>query len=103
MHNKWKTLIKQQKSLQQKIKNTKGIREFFTDFPEKSYMRDNISKKKVLIKECKTSTLRRYEKLLNKYFQLCSTPEERKLISDKLNEVITELNKRPDAIINHNK
>ena len=49
MHKKWKNLESQQKSLLQKMKNTKGVGEFFSDLPEKGEMRDNISKNKVKI------------------------------------------------------
>jgi len=103
MHRKWKTMIKTQKSLLQKMKNTKGVGEFFNELPGTGEMRDNISKKVVQISECKSSTLRRYDKLLNKYYYLVKTPEERKVIADKISEIKKELNKRPDAIIEHDK
>lgn len=99
MHKKWSNMEKSQKSLLQQLKNTKGVSEFFFDLPETGFMRDNISKKHVKISECKSSTLRRYEKLLNKYYYLVKTPSERKTISEKLIEVTSELNTRPDAII----
>lgn len=100
MHKKWKNMVSAQKALRQKIKNTKGVGEYFEDLPEDGYMKDNISKNKVLIKDCQTSTLRRYVKLLNKYLTLVnSEPDKRKQILDKLNEVKTELATRPDAII----
>lgn len=101
MHRKWNIIIKKQKALQQKIKNIKGIGEFFNDLPEEGYMRDNFSKNKVKLTECQSSTLRRYDKLLRKYYNLCQTPSERKIVNDKLQEVINELNTRPDAIIKH--
>lgn len=90
-------MVKSQKKLQQKIKNSKSVSEYFSDLPEAGYMRDNISKNMVKIVDCKSSTLRRYEKLLKKYYSLCQTPSERKTISDKLQEVKDELNTRPDA------
>ena len=103
MHKKWQIMEKSQKTLLQQLKNTKGIREFFSDLPEKDYMRDNISKKHVKISECKSSTLRRYDKLLTKYYYLSKTPEERKIISDKQEEIKKELNTRPDALIENKK
>lgn len=99
MHKKWQNIEKSQKTLLQQIKNTKGVREFFSDLPVKGEMRDNISKKHVKLEECKSSTLRRYDKLLNKYYYLVKSPNERKVINDKLQEVRKELNTRPDAIL----
>lgn len=95
MHKKWKNQISKNKTLLQRIKNTKGVGEFLTNLPNEGEMRDNISKNVVKISDCKDSTLRRYEKLLKKYYQLVETPNDRKIISDKLNEIILEINKRP--------
>ena len=97
MHRKWAEMERAQKKIQQKMRNAKGVSEYFTDLPEAGYMRDNISKKMVRIADCKSSTLRRYEKLLRKYYSLCQKPEERKTISDKLQEVKAEMNARPDG------
>lgn len=94
MRNNWDNVYKTQKILQQKIRNNKGVAEYFSDKPAVGYMKDNISKKQVLIADCKDSTLRRYVKLLTKYFKLVSTPAERTEINNKLTEVTTELEKR---------
>ena len=96
MHKRWSEMERAQKKIQQKMRNAKGVSEYFGDLPEAGYMRDNISKKTVRIADCKSSTLRRYEKLLRKYYSLCQKPEERKTISDKLLEVKAEMAKRPD-------
>ena len=97
MHKRWKNQISSSKTLLQKIKNTKGVGEFLSNLPQEGEMRDNISKNIIKISECKDSTLRRYEKLLKKYYQLVETPSDRKIISDKLNEIILEINKRPNG------
>jgi hypothetical protein len=100
MHRKWKNMVSAQKSLQQKIKNTKTVGEYFDDIPEKGYMKDNISKKVIALTECETSRLRRYVKLLNKYLKLVNDDKEKRTeILNKLEEVQKELSKRPDAII----
>lgn len=100
MHKKWKNMVSAQKSLQQKIKNTKCVGEYFEDIPEKGYMKDNISKKMILIADCETSRLRRYVKLLNKYLNLVNSDNEKRTeILNKLEEIQSELSKRPDAII----
>lgn len=98
-----KLIEKQQKTLRQKINNSQSAAEFLTNYPAAGVMRDNISKKEINIVDCETSRLRRYVKLLNKYYNLVYTPDERKKIIDKLNEVNDELEKRPDAIIEHKK
>ena len=97
MKHDWESIVKQQKQVQQRIKSEKGVSEFFSDLPPAGYMRDNISKKQVIIKDLKTSTLRRYVKLLNKYYYMVTKPNDRKTINDKLKEVQDELAKRPDA------
>lgn len=97
MKKKWGALEKQQKTLLQTLKNIKGSGEFFTNMPETGYMFDNISKKTVKLTDCKSSTLRRYTKLLNKYYYLVTTPADRKIIADKQSEVTAELNTRDDA------
>jgi hypothetical protein len=98
MKTDWDSIIEEQKHLQQNIKNSKTLMEFFKDLPEDGYMRDNISKKKVLIKDCKESTLRRYVKLLKKYYTLARLPKDRKTINDKLKEIEDELKARQLSI-----
>lgn len=97
MRKRWAAVEKRQKSLLQQLKNTKGVSEFFSNLPEKGYMLDNFSKNMVKLSECKSSTLRRYDKLLTKYYHLVKKPEERKVISDKQLEVQEELSTRDDA------
>jgi hypothetical protein len=97
MRHDWQSVVKQQKAVQQRIKSQKGVTEFLADFPPTGYMKDNISKKQVVIKDLKTSTLRRYVKLLNKYYYLVKLPADRKILNDKLTEVQNELSTRPDA------
>ena len=101
MHKKWSNLAGNQKKLIQKLKNSKGVYEYFGNQPEVGYMKDNITKNIVKLSDCKSSTLRRYTKLLKKYYSLCTTPEQRKIINDKLIEVQAELSTRPDAEIEH--
>ena len=103
MRHNWSAAIEQQKALQRKVKNLKGVSEYFTEIPEKGFMRDNISKKLIELKEAKSSTLRRYVKLLGKYYSLCTTPEMRSKINEKLTEVENELSTRPDAIADSSK
>lgn len=62
-------------------------------------MRDNISKNIVKISECKSSTLRRYIKLLDNFYYLVTSQKDREQILKKKIEVETELNNRDDALI----
>ncbi len=101
MHRKWSVMIKSQKQLQQKLKNSKGVYEYFSDIPEKGYMKDNITKNQIKLTDCTSPRLRRYVKLLKKYYSLCTQPDQRKAINDKLIEVQEELSTRPDAEIKH--
>ena len=62
-------------------------------------MRDNISKNHVLIKDCKSSSLRRYVKLLDNFYYLANTEKIKNTILSKKIEVENELNSREDGII----
>ena len=101
MHRKWSVMIKSQKQLQQKLKNSKGVYEYFGDLPAEGYMKDNITKNQIKLTDCTSPRLRRYVKLLKKYYSLCTLPDQRKAINDKLIEVQKELATRPDAEIKH--
>lgn len=93
----WNEVIQSQKFLQRNMKNAKGMNAFFSKKPQKGYMVDNKTENAVEIAKCRSSTLRRYVKLLKSYYRLTQDPEQRKMISDKLAEVEIELYKRPDA------
>ena len=92
----WNAIVKSQKILQSRIKNTKGVREYFLNKPEEGYMFDNIKKNIVKISDCKDSTLRRYTKLLEKYYYLLDNQDEKKHILSKKQEVENELLTRPN-------
>lgn len=63
------------------------------------YMRDNISKNMVVIKECKSSSLRRYVKLLDNFYYLVTKEADKQLVLNKKVEIESELNSRDDGII----
>jgi len=99
----WANVEKSQKALKKNVKNLQQAGEFLREMPEEGYMRDNISKKLVVIKECKSSSLRRYVKLLdNFYFLVTSTDEKEKILNKKI-EIETELNSRDDGLANEKK
>ena len=91
----WSAIVQSQKLLQSRVKNTKGVREYFQNKPEEGYMFDNIKKNIVKISECKDSTLRRYTKLLEKYYYLLDDQSEKREILYKKAEVEKELLSRP--------
>ena len=95
----WNNVIKSSKLIKKNVKNTGQVVEFLKDYPAEGYMRDNISKNHILIKECKSSSLRRYVKLLDNFYYLVSSESDKNNILKKKVEVETELSTRPDGLI----
>lgn len=95
----WNNVIKSSKLIKKNVKTTQQVVEFLKDYPAEGYMRDNISKNHVLIKDCKSSSLRRYAKLLDNFYYLVTSESDKNNILKKKVEVEEELNTRPDAII----
>lgn len=95
----WSSVVKSAKRLKKDVKNLQQAGEFLRDFPESGYMRDNISKNLVVIKECKSSSLRRYIKLLDNFYYLVTSEADRQKILNKKIEIEAELNTRDDGII----
>ena len=61
-------------------------------------MRDNISKNLICISEAKSSSLRRYTKLLENFYYLVGSEADRTKILNKKIEIETELNTREDGL-----
>ena len=80
---KWAGIEKNAKTLKKNVKNLAAASEYLKNLPEEGYMLDNISKNVVEIKTCKSSSLRRYVKLLNNYFYLMNTEADRTRILKK--------------------
>ena len=97
--NNWNNTIKSAKMVQRSAKSTLLVSELLKEFPEEGYMKDNISKNLVKIADCKSSSLRRYVKLLDNYYYTVTNEKDKKLILDKKIEVETELFSRPDATV----
>ena len=95
---KWAGIEKNAKTLKKNVKNLAAASEYLKNLPEEGYMLDNISKNVVEIKTCKSSSLRRYVKLLNNYFYLMNTEADRTRILKKKIEVEKELNGREDGL-----
>jgi hypothetical protein len=87
------------KDIKKRIKDISSAGDYLKDRPEVGYFKDNISKKIIEIKETKSSTLRRFVKLMDKYYYLITAQSDREWILSKKIEVETELNGRDDAII----
>lgn len=92
----WKAIEKQMTELKRKAKNMAAATAYLTNKPEKGYFIDNISKNTVKISDCKSSTLRRYVGLLDKYYYLAVTPTDKQYFLDKKIEIESELNSRGD-------
>lgn len=95
----WSSVVKSAKRLKKDVKNLQQAGEFLRDFPTEGYMRDNISKNLVVIKDCKSSSLRRYIKLLDNFYYLVTSENDRQKILNKKIEIEAELNTRDDGII----
>ena len=95
----WESFGKSAKQMQKAVKNTQQAGAFLSDFPPEGYMRDNISKNLVKIKDCKSSSLRRYISLLNNLYYIVNTEKDKTRILEKKIEIETELNTRDDGII----
>ena len=105
----WASVEKSTKNIKKAVKNLQKAGVFFKELPEDGYMidekkvkdEDGSSKKvivKVLIKECKSSTLRRFIRQLDNYYYLVSSESDRKRILNKKIEIESELNKREDGL-----
>ena len=66
----WNSIEKSAKLIKKNVKNLQQAGEFLREFPEAGFMRDNISKNLIEIKEAKSSSLRRYIKLLDNFYYL---------------------------------
>ena len=95
----WHTMNKAGKDLRKRIKDVGLASDYLKDRPEAGFIKDNISKKIVEITSAKSSTLRRYTKLLDKYYYLITSEKDRTWLLNKKIEVETELNTRDDALI----
>ena len=94
----WASVVKSCKRTKKDVKNLQQAGEFFKEFPDVGYMRDNISKNLVVIKDCKSSSLRRYIKLLDNFFYLVTSEKDRNKILNKKIEIEAELNTREDGL-----
>lgn len=100
MATNWKAIGRAAKRVRKSHKDSQQMVEFLQNYPEEGYMRDNISKNVVLIKDCKSSSLRRYITLLNSYYylELTTLPMKEKILAKKV-EIERELNSREDGIL----
>jgi len=95
----WANVEKNTKVIEKKVKVLKSAGDYLKDKPVVGCFKDNISKSIVEIKNCKSSSLRRYVKLIDKYYYLITSIEDRDYLIRKKIEIENELNSREDAII----
>lgn len=110
----WNNFEKNAKGIKKNIKNLKAAGEYLKEIPSEGYMSEYklVSKEtetgekikerqKVvsLIKDCKSSTLRRYIKSLDNFYYLVTSQTDRDTILKKKIEIEKELNSRNDGII----
>jgi hypothetical protein len=95
----WFNMEKSSKDLKRKVKNVKAAGDYLKDKPDSGRFKDNISKKIIEIEKAKSSSLRRYVKLLDSYYYLITSKEDRDWLLSKKIEIENVLNKRDDAVI----
>jgi len=95
----WVSVDKSAKDLRKKVKNATDAAEYLKSKPGVGKFIDNISKREIIIKDAKSSSLRRYVKLLDGYYYLITSPTDRQYILDKKIELEHELNSRDDGIL----
>jgi hypothetical protein len=95
----WYNMEKAQKDLKRKVKNITMAGDYLKDKPGKGMFKDNISKNVIEIDKAKTSSLRRYIKLLDNYFYLVTSKNDRDWILGKKVEIETVLNNRDDVVV----
>jgi hypothetical protein len=95
----WGNVEKSAKDLKRKIKNLSAAGEYLKDKPELGYFKDNISKNTIKIVEAKSSSLRRYLKIIDNFYYLVTSNEDRQYLLNKKIEIETELNAREDGTI----
>jgi hypothetical protein len=95
----WTNVEKSTKDLKRKIKNLKSAGDYLKDRPEAGHFKDNISKRIIKLSEAKSSTLRRYIKIVDNYYYLVTSAADRDYLLKKKIEIESELNTRDDAVI----
>jgi CO dehydrogenase/acetyl-CoA synthase epsilon subunit len=95
----WKMIEKAAKDMRRKVKNITSASDYLKDRPGEGMFRDNISKNLVVIKDCKSSSLRRYLKVVDNFYFLVTSPEDRGYLLQKKVEIEKELNTREDGVI----
>lgn len=95
----WSNMEKSVKDIKKRIKDISGASDYLKDRPEPGHFKDNISKKIIKLEDAKSSTLRRFVKLMDKYYYLITAQADRDWILAKKIEVETVLNSREDAVI----
>jgi hypothetical protein len=95
----WSNMEKSAKDLKRKVKNIVAAGDYLKDKPEAGKFKDNISKKIIEISKAKSSSLRRYVKLLDNYYYLVTSQNDRDWLLSKKIEIETVLNGRDDAVI----
>jgi hypothetical protein len=95
----WRNVEKSTKDLKRKVKNLSTVGEYLKDRPGIGLFKDNISKNIVYIEKAKSSSLRRYVKLLDNYYYIVSSGADKEWLLSKKIEIEKVLNGREDGTI----
>jgi len=91
--------IKAVTEMRRKVKNINQASSYLKERPGVGKFIDNLTKKEVIIGNCKEPTLRRFIKSLDKYYYLITSPVDRKYILNKKIEIEDELDHRQIVIV----
>jgi hypothetical protein len=95
----WVNFEKSAKDMKRKVKNLQAAGDYLKEKPEVGFFKDNISKKIVKLSDAKSSTLRRYIKIVDNFYYLVTSVADRDYLLNKKIEIETELNSREDAMV----
>lgn len=93
----WENVEKSTKTIKKNVRNIQAAGKYVQNLPEEGYMYDTKSEKVVAIAEAKSSSLRRFIKMLDNYMYLVNDEAVRIKILEKKIEIETELGGREDV------
>ena len=92
--DQWKQMEKQAAYLKKTVKTFGALESFLSEWPEEGKFIDPMSKETVALSDCKLSTLRRFDRLLDRYLKYTTSTQDILKLQKKKNEVEKELDKK---------
>ena len=92
--DRWKQMEKQAAHLKKTVKTFGALDSFLSEWPEEGFFVDPNSKETVKLAECKASTLRRFDRLLERYLKYTTSSQELLKLQKKKKEVENALTEK---------